>query len=122
MLEPTRAANTISAIVFGTLAAVVAISAVVYRRGSWPAAWTPDNFHPSQQTLLIVAGVAALFALLCIVGAIFNGSRWRTANQIKRLSTDARFSNAMPDTALPTLRPSNDPPPELGVMFVAPRK
>ena len=122
MLEPTRAANTISAIVFGTLAAAVAIAALAYRQGSWPEAWTPQNFHPSQQTLLIVAGVAAFFMLLCLVGAIFNGTRWRTANQIKRLSTDARFSAAMPDTALPALRPSADPPPELAVTFVPPRK
>src|SRR3954462_3936683 len=122
MLEPTRAANTVGSIVFGAVAAAVAVAAVLYREGRWPEAWTTERFHPSDQTLLIVAGVAAFILLLCIVGAIYNGSRWRTASRIKRLSNDARFAAVMPDTALPPMQPSAVPPPDLDVSFVPPRK
>jgi hypothetical protein len=121
-LEPKRAATTVGCVFMLLLAGAVVAAALTYETDSWPEDWRIEDFDPSDQTIAIVAGVAGALALAFLLGAIVNGSRWRTARAVERLSKDPSIVAALPDRTLALPTPHATAVPELIVDFKRPRK
>jgi ABC-type Fe3+ transport system permease subunit len=96
-LEPKRAATTIGCVFMMLVAGAVVAAAVTYDTDAWPESWRSESFEPSDRTIAIVATVAAALVLAFLVGAVVNGSRWRTARAVERLSNDPSIVAALPD-------------------------
>jgi hypothetical protein len=122
MLEPTRAANTVGSVIFGLFAASVVTAALWFQANGFPQSWQDHNFNPSDQTVFIVAAVAGAIALLCVIGAVYNGLRWQTARRVEKLSDDPRFATLFPQPELPPPRTTTAAVPQLDVQFPRPRK
>lgn len=96
-LEPKRAGATISHTLLA-LTAVAAVTAVVmYGNDIWPKHWWEPEKRPSDGAILITGAVTGFLALLFIVGAIVNGSRWHMARVIERMSGDPALASFFPE-------------------------
>jgi len=110
-LEPSRRAAAVGAgfgvLVFGAAAAAVGL----YRTESWPVEWRLDE-PPPDRVLVIAAAVLGALALLCLVGVVVNGRRWRLARRVERWSNDPALVAHLP--------PADEPPPAPPAIQVPP--
>lgn len=121
-LEPSRAAASVGAILFLLVAGTASTATALLAMDSWPSEIRQPEVDLSDRTLLLIAGGLAALALVALVSAWYNLSRWRLARRVVRASNDPRFAPLLPDhtTAFASERAISPPP--LDIKFVKPRR
>ncbi len=121
-LEPSRGANAIGGLLVFVVTSSVSTAAVLYATDAWPASFErPDFADISDRTVLIVAAVAALFALLAAASAIYDFSRWRLSRMVIKASRAPSFRGATPQHETVVAQQRAPHPPPLQVTFRKPR-
>ena len=118
-LEPKRGAATVGAVLGLLVFGAIALAAVSYPGSDLATRWPPSEPIPTRW-VHVAAAVTGAFALICLVAAVVNARRWRTARAVEKLSNDPRLGPLLPSTdwTEPSLPAERIPPLEVAPVDV----